>query len=77
MKFHTEGLGKKQTKILHKTEMLDLYRRKFNISDISHVLYGLVYFDDAELERMPKMLLDVGWAEIKQAIQSWVKILGQ
>ena len=67
-------LGTKQFSL---TEMLDLYRRKFNISDISHVLYGLVYFDDAESERMPKMLLDVKWAEIKQAIQSWVKMLGK
>lgn len=54
-------------------EMLDLYRRKFNIQDVSHVLYGLVYFDDAENERMPRMLWDVQWAEVKKIIQGWVK----
>lgn len=54
-------------------EMLDLYRRKFNIPDVGHVLYGLVYFDDAESERMPKMLWDVKWTDIKKTIQSWVK----
>jgi len=57
-------------------EMLNLYRRKFNIPDVSHVLYGLVYFDDAENERMPKMLRDVKWTEIKKTIQSWVKKIG-
>ncbi|MCC6300334.1 MAG: nucleotidyl transferase AbiEii/AbiGii toxin family protein [Anaerolineales bacterium] len=54
-------------------DMLDLYRRKFNIQDVSHVLYGLVYFDDAENERMPRMLWDVKWAEVKKIIQGWVK----
>lgn len=54
-------------------EMLDLYRKKFNMKDVSHVLYGLVYFDDAEKERMPKMLQDVKWAEVKKTIQGWVK----
>ena len=54
-------------------EMLDLYRKKFNMKDVSHILYGLVYFDDAEKERMPKMLRDVKWAEVKKTIQGWVK----
>ena len=54
--------------------MLDFYARKFN-QDVSPVLYGLVYFDDAESERMPEMLWDVKWAEIKKAIQGWVKEL--
>lgn len=54
-------------------EMLDLYRRKFNIQDVSHVLYGLIYFDDAENERMPRMLWDVQWTEVKKIIQGWVK----
>jgi hypothetical protein len=56
-------------------EMLDLYRKKFGIQDIGHILYGLVYFDDAESERMPKMLWNAKWTEIKRTIQSWVKVL--
>jgi predicted nucleotidyltransferase component of viral defense system len=56
-------------------EMLTFYSKKFNIQNISHVLYGLSYFDDAEQERMPKMLWDVSWKEIKQTIQEWVKQL--
>lgn len=54
-------------------EMLELYRRKFQIKDIAHVLYGLNYFDDAEKERMPVMLWKVNWQTIKKTIQSWLK----
>lgn len=61
------------TKHIPLKEMLDLYRKKFNIQDLSHVLYGLAYFDDAESERMPKMLWDVKWVEIKKTILGWVK----
>ncbi len=53
-------------------EMLDFYIRKFN-QDPSPVLYGLVYFDDAEKERMPDMLRKVKWPEIKKTIRAWVK----
>ncbi len=67
------ALGTKQFSL---KEMVDLYRKKFNVQDISPVLYGLTYFDDAESERMPKLLWPVKWADIKKAIQSWVKILG-
>jgi len=54
-------------------EMLDFYQKKFSIRDIGSVLYGLVYFDDAESERMPRMLWDVTWREIKKTITNWVK----
>ncbi len=58
-------------------EMLRLYQRKFKMDDIGPVLYGLSYFDDAESERMPRMLLNVQWRTIKQAIQEWVKEVGR
>ena len=54
-------------------DMLGFYQRKFAIRDIGSVLYGLVYFDDAESERMPRMLWDVTWREIKKTILEWVK----
>ena len=54
-------------------DMLDLYQKKFNIKDVGTVLYGLVYFDDAENERMPRMLWNVTWKEIKKSILEWVK----
>jgi predicted nucleotidyltransferase component of viral defense system len=64
------ALGKK---IFSLRDMLDLYQKKFNIKDVGTVLYGLVYFDDAENERMPRMLWDVTWKEIKKSILEWVK----
>jgi hypothetical protein len=54
-------------------EMLTFYQKKFSIHDIGSVLYGLVYFDDAEQERMPRMLSPVSWKEIKGTITGWVK----
>jgi hypothetical protein len=64
------ALGKKAFSL---QDMLGFYRKKFNIPDIGSVLYGLVYFDDAESERMPRMLWDVNWREIKNTILGWVK----
>jgi predicted nucleotidyltransferase component of viral defense system len=58
-------------------EMLRLYQRKFKMDDIGPVLYGLSYFDDAESERMPRMLLNAPWRTIKQTIQEWVKGIGR
>lgn len=66
------ALGTKQFSL---KEMVDLYSKKFGVKDTSPVLYGLTYFDDAESERMPKMLWDVKWIEIKKAVQNWVKAL--
>jgi hypothetical protein len=53
--------------------MLSFYQNKFGIRDIGSVLYGLVYFDDAENERMPRMLWKVAWRDIKKTIVEWVK----
>jgi hypothetical protein len=64
------ALGKK---VFTLSQMLGFYQKKFGIRDIGSVLYGLVYFDDAESERMPKMILDVTWKEIKKTILGWVK----
>jgi len=55
--------------------MLAWYREKFGLEDIGHVLYALAYFDDAESERMPRMLWTATWKQIKQTIQSWVRDL--
>lgn len=58
-------------------EMLRLYQRKYNVKDVAPVLYGLTYFDDAEKERMPRMLWKMDWKVVKQTIQEWVKRLIQ
>lgn len=58
-------------------ELLELYRRKFEVQEIGHLLYSLVYFDDAERERMPKMLWDVEWPAVRERIEGWVRELSQ
>lgn len=54
-------------------QMLALYQKKFATDDIAHLLMALSYFDDAELEPMPVMLIDVAWSDIQKAIRRWVK----
>jgi hypothetical protein len=58
-------------------ELLELYRSKFGVRDIGPVLYGLAYFDEADAQRMPRMLSKVTWRTIKKTIQGSVKELGQ
>ena len=55
--------------------MLDLYSQRFGIDDVTHVLIGLTYFDDADDDSMPEMLWDVGWAQAKRTLRAWVKEL--
>ena len=55
--------------------MLALYQRKFSVADIGPVLYGLVYFDDAEEERDPLLLQEMQWSQVKQAFRDWVKAI--
>jgi hypothetical protein len=54
-------------------DMLELYRKKFSVADVSRVTYSLCYFDDAESNAMPAMLADIAWEEAKKTIQTWVK----
>jgi hypothetical protein len=55
--------------------VLGLYRRKFAVEDVGHIVMSLSYFDDAEAEDTPEMLWDADWAEIKQTIEGWVSDL--
>jgi len=56
-------------------DLLDLYRGKYGVTDATHVLYGLSYFDDAESEQMPDLLAPADWAVIKRDIRAWIKAL--
>lgn len=56
-------------------DLLALYQRKFEVREIGHLLYSLVFFEDAETERMPKMLWDVEWPDVRKRIEGWVKEL--
>lgn len=57
--------------------MLELYRKKFSVADVSRVTYSLCYFDDAESNPMPTMLADITWDEAKKTIQTWVKSIAK
>lgn len=54
-------------------EMLGFYQRKFSIQDIGSVLFGLVYFDDAEKEPDPLLLQNVNWEQVKRSFCEWVR----
>jgi predicted nucleotidyltransferase component of viral defense system len=58
-------------------QMLRWYEEKFSTHDIAHVLYSLIYFDEANRERMPAMLWPVRWQEIKAALRDWVEALSR
>ncbi len=55
------------------SEMLSLYQQKYAIRDVLHVLQGLSYFDDADKERMPRLLWRFDWRTVKGTIQGWVR----
>ena len=49
-------------------QMLDFYMDKYHNSSIFPVVKSLSYFDDADPDPMPKMLIPVEWTGIKQII---------
>ena len=55
--------------------ILTYTKEKYLESDYSetHILKSLVYFDDAEVQPMPRMHQDVSWEQIKQVITTAVK----
>lgn len=58
-------------------EILGFYNKKYGklVSNLIHLHKSLVYFNDAEPERMPKMLKKVKWEEIKEYFENEVKKL--
>lgn len=53
--------------------MLGWYREKFEVDDVAHLLYALVYFDDADAEPRPSMIWKVSWREVKETLRRWVR----
>lgn len=53
-------------------EFLDLYREKYEVTDITAVLYGLVYFEDAQAEPDP-LKWNTPWGDVMDAFRKWVK----
>ena len=48
--------------------MLRWYDRKYgNLTEIGpHIIKSLTYFDDAQEDEMPKMLVDCDWRQVKR-----------
>ena len=49
-------------------EILTFYSQKYPNHSIFRALLSLTYFDDAEAESMPKMLIPTAWEEMKRHI---------
>ena len=47
-------------------QCLESFGRKFQTRDVGHVLRSLTYFDDAEREPAPRLLVRATWQDIKR-----------
>lgn len=54
------------------TEILGFYERKYPEHSMFRALMSLNYFDDAEQQMMPKMLVPFEWEELKETIRQEV-----
>lgn len=50
------------------TDILNFYKSKYPEHSIFRALMSLTYFEDAELQPMPRMFSDIEWHEIKSSI---------
>ncbi|RLB37497.1 MAG: hypothetical protein DRH12_14275 [Deltaproteobacteria bacterium] len=54
-------------------ELFELCKEKFGLDDLSSIVHGLVYFEDADKERTPRMLWRLDWRRVKSEIKEWVR----
>ncbi|MBU0975075.1 nucleotidyl transferase AbiEii/AbiGii toxin family protein [Patescibacteria group bacterium] len=52
-------------------ELFELLDRKYLETDYSktHILKSLVYFEDAQMQPMPRMHMDVSWSQVKDKLK--------
>jgi predicted nucleotidyltransferase component of viral defense system len=55
------------------SDMMSFYQEKYADGSIFMVLRSLSYFDDAEEDPMPRMLIKSGWEKIKTKITEEIK----
>lgn len=53
-------------------EMLKLYQAKYGSEDVSHLVFALAYFEDADAEASPELMMQVEWTQIKTTISRWL-----
>ena len=56
-------------------QILGFYQKKYGVQDYQIALRSLTYFEDAEIDVMPKMIICKDWETIKTEITSQVKML--
>lgn len=58
-------------------DLLDLYDKKYGIlaSNLMHIKKSLIFFEDADSDAMPVMLMDVKWNDVKLYFEAEVKKL--
>ncbi len=61
------------SQIVPLSHAIELYKQKYGIQDITHLLRALTYFDDADRERMPALRQPMRWRQIKQALIAAVR----
>ena len=68
-----------QENILDLKEALSLYGQKYKTLEQNkiHILRSLTYFIDAEKQKMPKMIKEVNWKEIKEFFIKEVEKISQ
>lgn len=66
-------------KIFTLEEVLRLYDEKFKAlkENKIHILKSLVYFEDADNEKTPKMIKDVVWKNVKKFFREELKIISK
>ena len=57
------------------SQLSQLYRKKFNVTDVLPLIKSLAYFEDAEEQLPPKLLIDksLTWPQVKKFIMKKVK----
>jgi len=54
-------------------ELLAVFKKKIPRTDLGIVLKSLLYFEDAEHDKMPELFIKLSWQEIKLGIEKKVK----
>ena len=55
------------------SQIMDFYKQKYPEFSEYRALLSMTYFDDAEMQDMPKMFIDTSWEEMKKTIVEAVK----
>lgn len=56
--------------------LIEIYRQKYPSHDAMIALRSMIYFDDAEDDNAPELLMKQDWEEVKESINKAVKACG-